>query len=100
MALSAKDRERIVEEEQLRFETRQTLAREHCAKCRPNRWLWWLAAAALAYVVFSFLVCGGKSCSMGGHHDGWMQSGKFCHHGEMMDSQAAPEPDQALPPKK
>jgi hypothetical protein len=101
VALSPKERERIIEEEQLRFETRQALHREHCAKHRPSRRLWWLAVLALAYFAFRFLFCGGASCPMGYGHGGWMHGQEKCwHHGEWAEPGEKGEPGQPLPPKK
>ena len=103
MALSAKERERIIEEEQLRYETRQTLHREACAKHRPNRWLWWLAVAAVAYVVYCFAFCGGARCPMG-YHGSWMHGAKCSHQGdwkgEWKEEAEQGEPGQPVPPKK
>jgi hypothetical protein len=102
MALSAKERERIIEEEQLRYETRQTLHREHCAKNRPSRWLWRIAIIAVAYFVLSYAFCGGARCPMGyGYHGGWMHGGgKVCDHGDWVGEAEKGEPGQPLPPKK
>jgi hypothetical protein len=94
MALTPKDREKIVEEETLRYETRQALHRAACAQHRPNRWLWWLAVAALGYVVYCWAFCGGMSCL---HHGGMM--GKHCAYSQMQGAEGM-EPGQALPPKK
>jgi hypothetical protein len=91
VALSPKKRERILEEEQLRFEIRKTLEREHCAKNRPSRLLWWVAVAALVYAAFSFFACGGPSCSHGPAH---------CpYQGGLQDGYTV-APGQPLPPKK
>jgi hypothetical protein len=96
VALSPKERERIIEEEQLRFETRQTLSREHCAKHRPNRWLWWVALVVVAYFAF----CHSNRCPMG-YGGGWMHGeGKSCHHGDWADGADKAEPSQPLAPKK
>ncbi len=97
MALSPKERERIIEEEQLRFETRQTLMRESCAKHRSSRLLWWVAGAALIFAVYSHFACGGPSCAWSGHE------GKRCPYSQVApdnDAAGAVEPGQPLPPKK
>lgn len=94
MALSPKERERIIEEEQLRYETRQALHREHCAKNRPSRWLWWVAAIVLAALAYCHFACGSGSCAWGGHG----MKGKHCaYHGQMADDGV--EPGQPLPKK-
>lgn len=100
MALSPKDREKIVEEEKLRYETRRTLDREYCAKHKSYRWLWWLVVAAIAYCAYCFMVCGGGSCMMG--HGSGCEHGKakHCQHGQMMDGEDDVDPGQPLPPKK
>jgi hypothetical protein len=74
MALSPKEREQIIEEETLRFETRQGLGGKHCSS-RPcgggGRWLWLVAGLALGYALHGVLgCCGGHACSMEGmgHH--------------------------------
>ena len=99
MALTPKERERIIEEEQLRYETRQTLHREACAKHRPNRWLWRIAIVVLAIAAWCHFSCGdGPSCR---HGFGMMGAGKHClYHGE--GAQDGVEPGQPIPqaPKK
>ncbi|HTB22465.1 MAG TPA: hypothetical protein VK914_07145 [bacterium] len=70
MALSPKEREQIVEEETLRFETRQSL---HAAKCsrghgRRFSWLWLLAFFALGYAVHG--LCG-RGCPFDGGSCRW-----------------------------
>ena len=71
MALSPKDRERIIEEETLRYETRQNLCKKSCA-ARPVRWPWVVLGALLVYALWAHIFCGGASCSYGGgmaaHH--------------------------------
>jgi hypothetical protein len=97
MALSPKERERIIEEEQLRFETRKTLMRESCAKHRPSRLLWWVAAAALIFAIYSHFACGGPSCAWSGHE------GRRCPYSgatAVPDKDAGVEPGQPLPPQK
>ena len=98
MALTAKERERIIEEETLRFETRQNLHRAACGQHRSGRrWLWWIAAAVLAYAVWCHFACGD---SMSCHHGFGMggPAGKHClYHGE--DADAGVEPGQPLPKK-
>ena len=53
MALSPKEREKIVEEETLRFETRQNLHSARCSRSHGRRfgWLWLLAFFILGYAV-------------------------------------------------
>jgi hypothetical protein len=97
MALSPKERERIIEEEQLRFETRQTLMREHCAKHRPSRCLWWVAVAALLVAAYCHFSCRGASCDWQRHG----MDGKRCPYSQMApgDKDAGVEPGQPLTPK-
>lgn len=96
MPLTPKERERIVEEEKLRFETRQGLMREQCGQHRPRRFLWWIAAIALAGALYCHFSCGGGSCRWG--HGGMME-GKKCPY-SMMEKDGGVEPGQPLPPKK
>jgi hypothetical protein len=65
VALSPKDRERIIEEETLRYETRQNLCKKHCAE-RPVRWPWVLLGIALVYLLWAHIFCAGGSCPFGG----------------------------------
>jgi len=97
MALTPKEREKIIEEEQLRFETRQTLAREHCAKHRPNRWLWRLAFLALIAAVVCHFACGGGRACAWAPHPGCMHEG---YGYGVPDKDAGAEPGQPLAPKK
>lgn len=103
MALSAKEREKIVEEETLRYETRRDLHKgRSCTKgsCRRGRcsWLWILAAAILAYAAWSYAFCG-----RGGRHCPFMGSEgatPMCHHGGMgMDMGQDAPPSQTSPKK-
>lgn len=97
MALSAKEREKIVEEETLRYQTRQSLHHEACAKHpRRGRWLWILAAAILAYAAWSYAFCGGARCPFMGAHG----AVPMCHHGGMgMDMGQDVQPGQPIPKK-
>ncbi len=97
MALTTKERERIIEEEKLRYETRQTLHHEACAKHKPRRWLWWVVAALIAYAAYCHFFCGGASC----HHGMGMGmgAGKHCVH-PGMEGPDEVEPGQPLPGKK
>lgn len=95
MALTPKEREKIIEEETLRYETRQALHEAACGRHRPNRWLWWLAAAGLAYFAYCHFVCGD---SMSCHHGYGMggPAGKHClYHGQGADDGV--EPGQPIP---
>ena len=95
MALSPKEREKIIEEETLRFETRMNLHKKACAE-RPVRWPWVLLGIAAVLLLYSRIFCGGQSC-FGGHFG---HSGYTCH-GMMLDNDdAAVKPGQPLPPKK
>ena len=109
MALSPKEREKIIEEERLRYETRQALHAEACAKHpRRGRWLWWLALALLAFAAYSWFSCGGAFCGrrmgmgagmgpMGAWHG---QMPPHCMHGPMgQDGDAGVKPGQPIPDK-
>jgi hypothetical protein len=98
MALSPKEREKIIEEETLRFETRRNLHSARCARGHGRRfgWLWLLAFFALGYAVHG--LCR-RACP-------WEQGGMFpghCVYGAGMmpqDGQAAAgnaAPDQSKP---
>ncbi|HXC65166.1 MAG TPA: hypothetical protein VNZ67_12460 [bacterium] len=99
MALSAKEQERIIEEEKLRFKIRQDLHAEACARHpRRGRWLWVLAALVAVWVLWMHGRCclfGAYSChsGMGG------RPGMGCpYHGGMMppaDQDSAAGPGQA-----
>jgi hypothetical protein len=91
MALSAKERERIIEEERLRFETKQALWAEHCARHpRRHRWLWALGAVLLVLAVWHHHACGGYGCYRGG-----MMEHRCPYHGETTDPGAGqPIPKQ------
>jgi hypothetical protein len=99
MALSAKEQERIIEEERLRFKIRQDLHAEACARHpRRGRWLWVLALLVLGWVLWMHgRCCGGYAC-----HSGMAgRPGVGCpYHGGMMpptdqDSSSGPAPDAA-----
>jgi hypothetical protein len=64
VALSPKERERIIEEETLRFETRRNLHKKACAE-RPVRWPWILLGLALVFGLWCHIFCGGSSCGAG-----------------------------------
>ena len=101
MALTPKDREKIIEEETLRFETRQNLHAQACATHpRCGRWLWVLAVVALGWALWCHFMCGGASC-MVGHRMPGMMEGKRCQmHGEMMGGVEDPTPAKEAPAKK
>jgi hypothetical protein len=61
VALSPKERERIIEEETLRYETRRNLHKKACAE-RPVRWPWVLLGALLVYGLWAYIFCGGSNC--------------------------------------
>lgn len=68
MALTAKERERIIEEETLRYETQLNLRKKYCAE-RPVRWPWFLLGLLLLFFVARHLFCPYGSCdSMRGYH--------------------------------
>lgn len=105
MALTPKERERIIEEERVRFEAKQALWAEHCAKHpRRGRWLYALAAVVLAYAVWCHYACGGAGWRNCHHGYGMMGApGKHCMHGGMHGGmeEAPDEPAAGQPiPKK
>jgi hypothetical protein len=100
MALSPKERENIVEEETLRFETRQNLHSARCSRGHGRRfgWLWLLAFFALGFAVHGL-------CSRACPWEGGMYSG-HCMYGAGMTPQygqaaagaaGTGAPDQAKP---
>jgi hypothetical protein len=74
MALSEKEKQRIIEEEELRFETRKRLKSEsgcscggHHGCCHGHRrgWFWTiLIVVALAFAVKCMIFCHGGMCRM------------------------------------
>ena len=95
MALTPKERARIIEEEQLRYETRQQLHREQCAQKHPRRRLWWIVLIVLAVAAYCHFSCGEGSC----WHHGGMMGKHHCAMGEMPGPDGV-EPGQPVPPKK
>lgn len=95
MALTAKERENIIEEETLRFETRQNLHRAACGQHRRHRWFWWVGAVVIAVALWCHFSCGeGGSC----HHGFGMggPAGKHClYHGD--GATDGVEPGQPIP---
>lgn len=106
MALTPKERDRIIEEETLRHEIRQSLHAKACAQHpRRGRWLWAAAAVALAWFAWCHYACGGRSCLMGGPgcrmHGGMMMEGKRCPaQGDMMGGPGRMAPPAEAPAKK
>jgi hypothetical protein len=64
VALTPKERERIIEEETLRYETRRNLMHQYCSS-RPRRWPWVLLGLALVWLLYSHIFCGGMGCGYG-----------------------------------
>jgi hypothetical protein len=111
MSLSPNEREKFIEEERLRFESRQALHAEACAKHpRRGRWLWWVGVAVLAYGTWTFFACGPRGFCHYGHPGcvygmgygagmgpGMMgMGGRPCLHG--MQGMAQPDDDSAVKP--
>lgn len=99
MALSPKEREKIIEEETLRYETRQNLHKQYCAG-RPVRWPWIVLGALLVYALWAHIFCGGQGCDYR-HMGGGMSGGHKCT-GMMWapDESKGVEPGQPVEPKK
>ena len=86
MALSEKDREKIVEEEKLRFETRRGLQGEYCGRHHRSRWWVW-ALVILGALWLHRHSCGGyggRGACMHGM-GGW--GGGCKHHSQMWQDQ-------------
>ena len=95
MALTPKERARIIEEETLRFETRQALHHAACSQHRPRRWLWRIAIVVLVLAAWMHFFCGGfGSCR---HGEGMMGApGHHClYHADGADTGV--EPGQPIP---
>ena len=77
VALTPKRREEIIEEETLRYQTRQNLHSQHCAQ-KKVRWPWILAGAVLVWLAYQWIFCTGVFC---------MDKGPGCrmHHGMQME---------------
>jgi hypothetical protein len=75
MALSPKERERIIEEETLRYETRRNLHHQYCSS-RPRRWPWILIGILAVCFLYNHIFCRGGYCGWGhermGYHCGGM----------------------------
>ncbi len=100
MALSPKDRERIIEEETLRYETRQNLCKKACND-RPLRWPWVVLGALLVYGLWCYVFCAPGSGSCGHHGKMGMKSGHKCS--SMMwapEENKDVEPGQPVAPSK
>jgi hypothetical protein len=88
VALSPKERERIIEEETLRYETRRNLHKKACAE-RPVRWPWVVLGLLLVYLLWSHIFCRGESCGLG------MSNFKHCPY---QGSNWAPEDNSGVAP--
>jgi hypothetical protein len=99
MALSPKEREKIVEEETLRFETRQNLHAARCARRQGRRfgWLWLLAFFALGYAVHG--LCRRACPWEGGMVPGHCMYGAGMAPQDGQGSAGAATPDAADPSK-
>ena len=94
MALSPKERENIIEEETLRFETRRNLHKKACA-ARPVRWPWIVLGALLVYGLWSHIFCKGESCD-------WhaMRGGHKCAGMAWSPEEGGGAPGQPVAPEK
>lgn len=82
VALSSKRREEIIEEETLRYQTRQNLLSQHGAE-KKVRWPWILAGAVLVWLAYQWIFCTGVFCKEMGpgcRHHGSMQGEKGWQH--------------------
>ncbi len=77
MPLTEKERQRIIDEETLRHETRQALAKRTQAS-RQVIWPWILAGAALVWLAWGWAFCPPSSCMHG--------SAQGCMHGQNKSS--------------
>ena len=100
MALSPKEKARIIEEEQLRFKVRQDLHAQACAQHpRRGRWLWAVALLVLAAALWMH----GRCCNYGGPfacHSGMGHMACPMHGGMMPDASAGSAQDEAPAPDK
>lgn len=89
MALSKKEREKIIEEETLRYETRHALHLKACAEKKPV-WPWVLGGAAAVWLLYSWIFCGTFFCSSWGEDckHGHLGAKKGCMHHEMWEAPA------------
>ena len=96
MALSPKEKEQIIEEETLRFETRKNLSAQncsqHCGRGR-HRWLWYLVFFVLGMAMHGLLrhCCPWGGCAWAGQG---MPPGHHCMLGQGME----PGGDDKAPP--
>jgi hypothetical protein len=105
MPLSPKEQERIIEEETLKFETRQNLHAKACASHpRRGRWLWYLVFFVLGFAFHGFL---GRFCPYGESHCQWQGygMGHHCMMGQDMapgggDGKDSDNSDGSQQPKK
>jgi hypothetical protein len=84
VALTPKERENIIEEETLRYETRKNLCCPHGSR-KPWRWLWRLLGILLVVILFGRIFCGSRACDMNRHH---------CAYGQ----EEGTAPGQPVPP--
>jgi|GEM_PF-1813839 len=114
MALSPEEREKIIEVETLKFETRKNMQSGNChrSRCGGMRWLWFLAFFILGYAIHGLCdrMCPWhqSSCAWQGMGPGMgMASGGHCMFGHGMmppdgqEGTGAPgpvSPDAALSP--
>jgi hypothetical protein len=94
VALTPKERERIIEEETLRYETRRNLMHQHCSS-RPRRWPWVLLGLALVWLLYTHIFCGGMGYGSSCHS--W---GPKAHCPYEAQEEAGAAPGQPLAPAK
>lgn len=101
MALSPKEREKIIEEETLRYETRTNLHKKACAE-RPVRWPWVVLGALLVYALWAYIFCGKGACNMHGAECRGHHGMKSKCAGMMWapDENKGVEPGQPVKPEK
>ena len=90
MALTPKEREKIIEEETLRYETRKNLCGNHGSKWR---WLWRLVGILFLISLLGRVFCGHGAC-------GYRGMNGYGHHCTMGQQDDAGVPGQPVAPAK
>lgn len=96
MPLSPKEKDQIIEEETLRFETRKNLQAQSCAQHRGHgwgRWLWYLAFFILGLAAHGLM----RHCCPWQRVCPWEGQGMQPGHHCMMGSDMGPGGDDKAP---